>query len=84
MRVAVLGAGVMGAGIAYVASLAGMDVGLWDADPVALQRGADRLRGDLDAAVARGKVEADAAQAALDRLRAGSVRGAAVLTPGDG
>lgn len=70
MRVAVVGAGTMGAGIAYVAAVGGMDVGLWDSDPVALQRGLDRIETDIASGVARGKLDDEDAAAARDRLRA--------------
>jgi 3-hydroxybutyryl-CoA dehydrogenase len=69
MRVAVIGAGTMGAGIAYVSATAGMDVALWDADAVAMQRGVARIEADLASGVARGKLDEDAAAVARDRLR---------------
>jgi 3-hydroxybutyryl-CoA dehydrogenase len=66
--VAVIGAGTMGHGIAYVASLAGHQVRLADADAGTLERGIKRIRASFDTAIARGKctpVERDAALAAL-------------------
>jgi 3-hydroxybutyryl-CoA dehydrogenase len=70
MRLSVLGAGTMGAGIAHAGLLAAMDVLLWDSDRVALQRGAARVAADLDGGVARGKLDRADADAALDRLTA--------------
>src|SRR5262249_12389542 len=64
----VLGAGTMGAGIAHVAALAGIDVRLYDADPAARERGLRRIEQNLDAGVARGKVAAEARDAALARI----------------
>lgn len=69
MRIAVIGAGTMGAGIAAAAAAGGVDVALWDADPSGLERGLARARADLDGAVARGRMDAAQAEAAVARLR---------------
>jgi len=55
-RVAVLGAGMMGAGIAYVSARNGIDVLLKDVTLDAAERGKDYSRKLLDKAVARGKL----------------------------
>jgi 3-hydroxybutyryl-CoA dehydrogenase len=68
MRISVLGGGTMGAGIAYVAAAAGLDVGLYDIDDDAVAAGRDRVRGDLDGAVARDRMSAADASAALERV----------------
>jgi 3-hydroxybutyryl-CoA dehydrogenase len=68
--VAVIGAGTMGHGIAQVAAQAGCAVRLADALPGAAARGLERIRGNLDGGVARGKVTAEARDAALARLAA--------------
>ena len=68
MRISVLGAGTMGAGIAYVAAAAGMDVGLYDIDAAALDAGLVRVQADLDGAVARQRMTADDAVAARARI----------------
>jgi len=77
-RVAVIGAGTMGHGIAQVAALAGYDVALVDAVPAALERAFERIRRNLDEGVARGKVEPTAREAALARLAAAPDVAAAV------
>jgi 3-hydroxybutyryl-CoA dehydrogenase len=68
MRIGVIGAGTMGAGIAYVAAVGGLQVGVCDADEAALARGLARIGGDLDGAVRRGKLDAEAAEAARGRV----------------
>lgn len=61
-KVAVIGAGTMGAGIAQLAAQAGHDVLLFDAAPGAAAKGKERTAAGLAKLVARGKVaEADAA-----------------------
>ncbi len=47
-RVVVVGAGVMGNGIAQVFARAGIQVGLVDVDDKALQRARSRIKSDLD------------------------------------
>ena len=69
MRIAVLGAGTMGAGIAYVAAAAGMEVALHDANTGALDAGVQRIRADIQGAERRGKLSAEQADAAASRLR---------------
>jgi 3-hydroxybutyryl-CoA dehydrogenase len=75
MRVTIVGAGTMGAGIGYVAAaVAGAQVRLVDADPAAVEAGMARIADDLDGAVRRGKLDEETAQAARERVRAaGSV-----------
>jgi 3-hydroxyacyl-CoA dehydrogenase/enoyl-CoA hydratase/3-hydroxybutyryl-CoA epimerase len=54
-KVAVLGAGMMGAGIAYVSARNGMEVVLKDVSIEAAEKGKDYSRKILDKAIARGK-----------------------------
>ncbi|HET6404005.1 MAG TPA: 3-hydroxyacyl-CoA dehydrogenase family protein [Candidatus Thermoplasmatota archaeon] len=68
-RVAVLGAGTMGHGIAQVAALAGCEVVLRDIDDASLQKGLSGIRRSLDKAVEKGKASAEDAKAALGRIR---------------
>jgi 3-hydroxybutyryl-CoA dehydrogenase len=66
--VLVVGAGTMGAGIAQVAAQAGHPVLLFDAREGAAQQAVPRLAAALQALVAKGRLAADAAQAALGRI----------------
>jgi 3-hydroxybutyryl-CoA dehydrogenase len=67
-RVAVIGAGTMGHGIAQVSALAGWRVALTDARPEALEPAREKIRANLDAAQQRGKVTAEVAAAAVARI----------------
>ncbi|MEQ8330835.1 MAG: 3-hydroxyacyl-CoA dehydrogenase NAD-binding domain-containing protein [Longimicrobiales bacterium] len=66
--VAVLGAGTMGHGIAQVCAAVGCDVRVYDIDAAAVQRGLERIRGNLDKGVDLGKVDAADRDATLARL----------------
>ena len=67
-RVAVVGAGTMGHGIAHVAAIAGCEVALYDAFEGAAAAGVAKVRANLDKGVALGKVEAGARDAAIGRI----------------
>ena len=67
-KVGVLDAGMMGAGIAYVAANAGIDVVLIDRDVPTAQRGKDYSAKVLDKLVEKGKVTRDKADAVLARI----------------
>ncbi|MET9202246.1 3-hydroxyacyl-CoA dehydrogenase NAD-binding domain-containing protein [Gordonia sp. NPDC003585] len=69
-KVAVLGAGMMGAAIAYVAARAGIDVVLRDITIEGAERGKDYSRGLLDKAVAKGRMTATARDEILGRILA--------------
>ncbi|MBR9988437.1 MAG: 3-hydroxyacyl-CoA dehydrogenase family protein [Gemmatimonadetes bacterium] len=56
VRAVVLGAGTMGHGIAQVCAMAGYDVQLSDATEELAQRGAERIRANLEEGVRRGKL----------------------------
>lgn len=63
-RIAVIGAGTMGHGIAQVAAMAGYETYLTDSDPIQLERAMARIDGNLTGGVKRGKVtEAQATEA---------------------
>jgi 3-hydroxyacyl-CoA dehydrogenase/enoyl-CoA hydratase/3-hydroxybutyryl-CoA epimerase len=64
-KVAVLGAGMMGAGIAYVQAQAGIETVLIDRTQEAAEKGKDYSRKLLDKAIARGKSTPEKAQALL-------------------
>ncbi|WP_072894704.1 3-hydroxyacyl-CoA dehydrogenase [Sphingobium sp. YR657] len=66
--VGVVGTGVMGAGIAQIAAAAGIKVRLFDAREGAAAAACEGLRATFDKLVAKGKMEPDAAQAAMARL----------------
>ena len=68
--VLVVGAGIMGAGIAQVAALAGHRVQLFDLRAGAAAQARERLGTTLDGLVAKGRLDADAATAALHRIEA--------------
>ncbi|HWK88622.1 MAG TPA: 3-hydroxyacyl-CoA dehydrogenase family protein [Longimicrobium sp.] len=68
-RVAVLGAGTMGNGIAQVCAMAGYRVALFDAQEGAVARAMGTIRGNLDKGVERGKVTAEARESAFGNLR---------------
>ena len=67
-KVLVLGAGMMGAGIAYVQAQAGMDVVLKDVTIEDAERGKEYSRKLLDSALAKGKITQDKRDAILDRI----------------
>jgi len=76
--IAVIGAGIMGRGIAHVAALGGYRTILEDLLPNALRKAEDEIRVNLDKAVELGKLSAGAAESARGRLEyAGSVEEAA-------
>lgn len=69
MKVGVVGAGLMGAEIALVFALAGIDVLLNDRDPAAIEAALARLRTLLDRGAARGFYTEDQRATALDHIR---------------
>jgi 3-hydroxyacyl-CoA dehydrogenase / enoyl-CoA hydratase / 3-hydroxybutyryl-CoA epimerase len=64
-KVSVLGAGMMGAGIAYVQAMAGIETVLIDQSQEAADKGKDYSRKLLDKAVSRGKMDQAKADAVL-------------------
>ncbi|WP_053648644.1 MULTISPECIES: 3-hydroxyacyl-CoA dehydrogenase family protein [unclassified Streptomyces] len=69
-KLAVIGAGLMGSGIAQVSAQAGWDVVLRDVTDAALTRGTDGVKASYDRFVAKGKLDAADAEAALGRITA--------------
>ena len=66
--VAVIGAGIMGRGIAQVAAVGGYPTILEDLLPNALRRAESEIRGNLDKGVELGKLSSAEADAAFARL----------------
>ena len=76
--VAVIGAGIMGRGIAHVAALGGYRTLLEDLLPASLRKAESEIRANLDKGVELGKLERSAADQAFSRIQfAGSVEEAA-------
>lgn len=69
-RLGILGAGMMGGGIAYVSAKAGIDVVLLDATQEAADRGKAYSQGLLDKAVKKGRSTPDKRDALLARIQA--------------
>ncbi|MGP0016410.1 3-hydroxyacyl-CoA dehydrogenase NAD-binding domain-containing protein, partial [Pseudomonas sp.] len=67
-RIAVIGAGIMGNGIAQVCAVAGLEVSLIDVSQQALDKGLATLTGNLDRQVRKAVITAEDKQAALGRI----------------
>jgi 3-hydroxybutyryl-CoA dehydrogenase len=68
-KVCVLGAGIMGAGIAQVVAEAGIEVSMRDIEDRFVEKGMATIKGNLDRAVSKGKMDAAAAAAVMGRVR---------------
>jgi 3-hydroxybutyryl-CoA dehydrogenase len=66
--IAVIGAGIMGRGIAYAAALGGYRTILEDLLPNALRRAGDEIKANFDKGVELGKLSAEDANAAIGRM----------------
>jgi 3-hydroxybutyryl-CoA dehydrogenase len=76
--ISVIGAGIMGRGIAHAAALGGYRTVLEDVLPAALRKAETEIRANLDKAVELGKVQRTDADAAMKKLEfAGSIEQAA-------
>jgi 3-hydroxybutyryl-CoA dehydrogenase len=76
--VAVIGAGIMGRGIAHVAALGGYRTILEDILPASLRKAETEIRANLDKGVELGKIDRSSAQETLSRIQfAGTVEEAA-------
>ncbi|MGH8875895.1 MAG: 3-hydroxyacyl-CoA dehydrogenase family protein [Stackebrandtia sp.] len=67
-RVAIIGAGLMGSGIAQVAAASGWEVTLRDLTTEATDRGVAGIRASLEKFAAKGRIEPESAAAALGRI----------------
>lgn len=68
-RVAVLGAGTMGHGIAQLCAMSGYSVLLYDVDLVSVESGLERIRANLEKGVQLGKVADATREIALSAVR---------------
>jgi 3-hydroxybutyryl-CoA dehydrogenase len=83
-RVAVVGAGQMGNGIAHVFAQSGYDVTLIDVSADALKRGTDTIAGNLDRQIKKGTIQQADKEAILGRVKtatssAEGVKGASLV-----
>ncbi len=76
--VAIIGAGTMGHGIAYVAAFAGYDVSLFDLSEDSLEHARAHIGLALDSGVMRGKVSEEARSATMSHLSLSTVLKSAV------
>src|SRR4029434_10631052 len=67
-RVAVIGAGQMGHGIAHVCAQSGIPVTMIDVSEAALHRGRETIEKNMDRQVKKNALSAEAKQAALGRI----------------
>src|SRR3954451_25107115 len=67
-RLAVIGSGLMGSGIAQVSAQAGWQVTMRDVDDASLQRGMTAIRGSLDKFASKGKIAQEDVEATLGRI----------------
>ena len=67
-KIAVVGAGLMGSGIAQVSAVAGLEVVMRDVTDVALQRGKDGIEKSLTRFAEKGKIAEADVEAALGRI----------------
>lgn len=68
-KVGILGAGMMGAGIAYVSAKAGIEVVLLDTSIEGAEKGKNYSAKLLDKAISRGRSTAEKKQALLDKIK---------------
>ncbi len=67
-KVGVVGVGAMGSGIAQVCAASGLEVVAVEVNPNALEAGLNRIQGNLEGAVKRGKMDENQKQETLARL----------------
>ena len=72
-RAGVIGAGLMGSGIAQACATSGIEVTMVDINDAAIQRGIDAISGSLDRLVKREKLKPDDKDVALARIK-GTIR----------
>jgi 3-hydroxybutyryl-CoA dehydrogenase len=67
--VAVVGAGIMGSGIAQLAAMAGYEVTLCDTAPQQLERARGQIRASIDKLAAKGRLDREAGEQAMRRVQ---------------
>ncbi|WP_093393505.1 3-hydroxybutyryl-CoA dehydrogenase [Thermodesulforhabdus norvegica] len=68
-RVCVLGAGIMGSGIAQVIAEAGFEVKIRDIESAFVEKGLSTIKKNLERAVAKGKLDAASADSILGKIK---------------
>jgi 3-hydroxybutyryl-CoA dehydrogenase len=68
-RVAVVGAGIMGSGIAQLAAMAGYDVTLCDTAPEQLERARGQIGASIEKLVGKGRLDREAGEQAVRRVQ---------------
>ena len=68
-KICVLGAGLMGAGIAQTAAQAGFNVSIRDMEEKFVQNGMASIQKNIDRAVSKGKIDANAAHKIMSRIK---------------
>ena len=68
-RVAVVGAGIMGSGIAQLAAMAGYEVTLCDTAPGQLEHARGQIRASLDKLVSKGRLDREAGEQVVRRVQ---------------
>jgi 3-hydroxyacyl-CoA dehydrogenase len=71
-KIAVIGAGLMGSGIAYVSAWNGFDVFMIDVNDAAVEAGMDRIRNDVMTGINKNKISMSEAEALMGRLKYGT------------
>ncbi|MFW9893320.1 MAG: 3-hydroxyacyl-CoA dehydrogenase NAD-binding domain-containing protein [Candidatus Thorarchaeota archaeon] len=69
-KIAVIGAGLMGAGIAYVSAWNGFDVSMVDIKQEFVDAGMERIRSDVMTGIDKGKISMSEAEGLMGRLNA--------------
>jgi len=67
-RVAVVGAGIMGSGIAQLSAMAGYEVTLCDTAPEQLERARGQIRASIDKLVGKGRLDHEAGEQAVRQV----------------
>jgi 3-hydroxyacyl-CoA dehydrogenase len=71
-KIAVIGAGLMGSGIAYISAWNGFDVFMLDVNDAAVEAGMDRIRNDVMTGINKNKISMSDAEALMGRLKYGT------------